>query len=59
MTIGDGDILVFAIKFDEDDIYLACAYGDGMTRIYNSLTGKLSYSLQRMDGRDNLPVTCL
>jgi hypothetical protein len=47
------------MKFDEDDTYLACAYGDGMTRIYNSLTGKLSYSLQSMDGRDTLPVTCL
>ena len=49
MTIGDGDTQVFAMKFDEEDRYLACGYGDGMTRIYNTETGKLSYTLIDMD----------
>jgi hypothetical protein len=37
------------MKFDEEDRYLACGYGDGMTRIYNTETGKLSYTLIDMD----------
>lgn len=49
MTIGDGDSQVFYMKFDPEDRYLACGYGDGMTRIYNTDTGKLSYTLADMD----------
>ena len=45
MTIGDGDSQVFAMKYSDDDQYLACGYGDGMTRIYNTKSGKLSYTL--------------
>ena len=59
MTIGDGDSQVFAIKFDEEDQYLACGYGDGMTRIYNTQTGKLSYTLQSLTSADEMPVTCV
>lgn len=46
MTIGDGDSQAFCMKFDADDKYLATGYGDGMVRIYNTDTGKLSYTLQ-------------
>ena len=45
MTVGDGDSEVFCLKFDSEGAYLACGYGDGMTRIYNNETGKLSYTL--------------
>ncbi len=59
MTIGDGDSEVFCMKFDPEDRYLACGYGDGMTRIYNCDSGKLSYTLSGLSGNDEMPVTCL
>jgi WD40 repeat protein len=59
MTIGDGDSEVFCMKFDPEDRYLACGYGDGMTRIYNVDSGKLSYTLSGLSGNDEMPVTCL
>ena len=59
MTIGDGDTQVYCMKFDEEDIYLACGYGDGMTRIYNTDTGKLNYTLVDMEITQTMPVTCL
>jgi WD40 repeat protein len=59
MTIGDGESEAFCMKFDPEDKYLACGYGDGMTRIYNSDTGKLSYTLSGLAGNDEMPITCL
>lgn len=59
MTIGDGESQVFAMRYSDDDQYLACGYGDGMTRIYNTLSGKLSYTLQSLHSDDDMPVTCL
>lgn len=59
MTMGDGDTQVFCMKYSDDDQYLACGYGDGMTRIYNTQTGKLSYTLQSFTQGDDMPVTCL
>lgn len=44
-TFGDSDAAVFCAQFSADDRYLATGYGDGLTRIYNLATGKLSYSL--------------
>jgi COMPASS component SWD3 len=59
MTIGDGDTQVFSMKFDAKDEYLACGYGDGMTRIYNTDSGKLSYTLADYNSDTAMPVTCL
>jgi len=59
MTVGDGDSEVFCMKFDSEGTYLACGYGDGMTRIYNNETGKLSYTLHSYSQDDVLPVTAL
>ena len=59
-TFGDSDAAVFCGKFSADDRYLATGYGDGLTRIYNLATGKLSYTLQSFNSEeDQLPVTCL
>ena len=59
-TFGDSDAAVFCGKFSADDRYLATGYGDGLTRIYNLATGKLSYTLQSFDSEESqLPVTCL
>ena len=57
MTVGDGDSEVFCCKFDSEDKLLACGYGDGMTRIYNNDTGKLSYTLRSYSQDDVLPIT--
>ncbi len=59
MTIGDGDSNLFQMKFDPEDNYLACGYGDGMVRIYNTESGKLSYTLADMEANSTMPVTCL
>jgi len=51
---------VFCSKFSDDDRYLATGYGDGLTRIYNLATGKLSYTLQTFETEEtSLPVTAL
>jgi len=59
MTFGDSDQAVFCAKFDPQDKYLACGYGDGLTRIYNLETGKLSFTLMGMGGNDEMPVADL
>jgi len=59
-TFGDSDAAVFCSKFSHDDRYLATGYGDGLTRIYNLATGKLSFTLQSFDSEEGqMPVTCL
>ena len=59
-TFGDGDSAVFAQRFSPDDRYLATGYGDGLTRIYNLATGKLSYTLQQFDSDESsMPVTAV
>lgn len=45
MTLGDSSSEVFCTKFDPEDRYIACGYGDGTVRIYNLETGKLSFIL--------------
>lgn len=59
-TFGDSDAAVFCARFSADDRYLATGYGDGLTRIYNLASGKLSYTLQSFDSDDaQLPVTAV
>jgi len=36
MTLGDSHSEVFTCKFDPTDKYLACGFGDGAIRIYNT-----------------------
>lgn len=45
MTVGDSNSEVFCAKFDPEDKYLACGFGDGAIRIYNMISGKLAYTL--------------
>lgn len=52
-TFGDSDAAVFCARFSADDRYLATGFGDGLTRIYNMATGKLSYSLQSFDTEES------
>ena len=63
MTLGDSTSDVFCSKFDPEDRYLACGYGDGAVRIFNLETGKLSFTLSgnsvSMTFIDEMPVTGL
>lgn len=45
MTLGDSQSEVFCAKFDPEDKYLACGFGDGAIRIYNMISGKLAFTL--------------
>ena len=36
MTLGDSESEVFTCRFDPTDKYLACGFGDGAIRIYNT-----------------------
>lgn len=45
MTLGDSNSEVFCAKFDPEDKYLACGFGDGAIRIYNMVSGKLAFTL--------------
>ena len=63
MTLGDSSSEVFCAKFDPEDRYIACGYGDGVIRIYNLETGKMSFNLSgnvAVHGHmDEMPVTGL
>lgn len=63
MTLGESSSEVFCAKFDPEDKYIACGYGDGVIRIFNLETGKLSFNLVghlSMSGSsDEMPVTGL
>ncbi len=43
MTLGEVESEVFCAKFDQEDHYLAVGYGDGIVRIFNMQTGKMSF----------------
>jgi WD40 repeat protein len=58
LTFGEAASEVFCAKFDPSDKYLACGYADGMTRIYNIATQKLSFTLQGAI-TDDMPITAL
>jgi WD40 repeat protein len=45
MTLCDSESEVFTCRYDPDDKYLACGFGDGAVRIYNTLNGKCSFTL--------------
>ena len=45
MTLGDSDSEVFSCRFDPTDKYLACGFGDGAIRIYNTQSGKCAFTL--------------
>jgi len=61
MTLGESNSEVFCAKFDPEDRYIACGYGDGVVRIFNLETGKLAFNLSgnmAMSGSiDEMPVT--
>lgn len=62
MTVGESNAEVFCAKFDPEDKYLACGYGDGVIRIFNMETGKMSFSLQgggAFGANDDMPVTSI
>jgi len=63
MTMGESPAELFCAKYDPEDRYIACGYGDGVTRIFNLETGKLSFSLSgslALAGAiDEMPVTAL
>lgn len=63
MTLGDSTSEIFCAKYDFDDKYIACGYGDGVTRIYNLDTGKLAFSLSGSlalhGAQDEMPVTAV
>lgn len=63
MTVGDSSTEVFCAKYDPEDRYIACGYGDGVARIYNLETGKLAFSLSgslALAGMvDDMPITAL
>ena len=63
MTVGSGASEVFCAKFDPEEKYVACGYGDGIIRIYNLETGKLSFSFgegPHIHGiMDEMPITGL
>jgi WD40 repeat protein len=59
MTVGDSSSEVFCAKFDPEDRYIACGYGDGCVRIFNLETGKLSFNLSSGIASEEMPVTAL
>lgn len=63
MTVGDSDSEVFSCRFDPTDKYLACGFGDGAIRVYNTQSGKCAFTLcsyvDQYGRSDDMPVTAL
>ena len=63
MTVGESSAEVFCAKFDPEDRYLACGYGDGIVRIFNMETAKLAFQLSGQlaiaGSIDDMPITAL
>ena len=62
-TLHDTDGEIFSVRFDPEDRYLACGYGDGAVRVFNLDTGKLAFNLTgnaiSHNIFDEMPVTGL
>ena len=63
VTLGESTSEVFCCKFDPEDRYLACGYGDGIIRVFNLETGKTAFNLSGNAVShaflDEMPVTGL
>ena len=59
MTIQDSDQPLFSMAYSPDDKLLACGFGDGMIRIYNTSTGKMERTLVGYGSDEEMPVTSL
>lgn len=63
MTLGDSNSEVFTARFDPTDKYLACGFGDGAIRVYNTVNGKCSFTLCSLvdayGASDDFPITSL
>eukprot|EP00357_Protocruzia_adherens_P022906 CAMPEP_0114995856 /NCGR_PEP_ID=MMETSP0216-20121206/13973_1 /TAXON_ID=223996 /ORGANISM="Protocruzia adherens, Strain Boccale" /LENGTH=384 /DNA_ID=CAMNT_0002359967 /DNA_START=132 /DNA_END=1286 /DNA_ORIENTATION=+ len=60
-TFGDPDNEIFCVRFDHDDKYLALGCADGSIKIYNVLTGKMSFTLnnQQAQTTGKMPTTSI
>lgn len=47
------------MAYSPDDKYLACGFGDGMIRIYDTDTGDMSRTLVGYGADEDMPVTSL
>jgi COMPASS component SWD3 len=61
MTVGDSSTEIFACRYDPSDKYVACGFGDGAIRVYNSENGKCSFTLSQgggdqFGGSNDMPV---
>lgn len=63
LSFGDSDSEIFACKYDNLDKFIACGYGDGAIRVYDSKSGKctniLCYQINSEGKSDDMPVTDL
>ena len=57
LLISDNQSDVFGIRFTPDGSMLAAACGDGSIRVFNTVTGRLTYHL--VSERSHLPATCI
>jgi len=61
--MGDFNSSCFCVRYDPTDKYIAAGYGDGTIKVYNTLNGKVAYSLYEMVDvkgvSDDMPITNL
>ncbi|EGR27317.1 WD repeat protein [Ichthyophthirius multifiliis] len=54
-VLGNANTKIFSVKFDHEDKYVACACENGEIRIFNTKSGKLSYTF--FSSRPNIPFS--
>jgi len=53
MTLADSNSEVYACGFSPDDLYLACGYGDGSVKIFNTEDGTRAFELDKNNYSDS------
>lgn len=59
MTITDSNEPLFSMAISPDDKLLACGFGDGIIRIYETASGNLKTTLVGYGTDEDMPVTSL
>lgn len=59
MTIGDNATDTYAVRWNQDDTFVATACGDNTVRLYSTVNGSFTRALDCRQSSDIMPVTCL
>ena len=57
--VGESENDNFCVQYDPDDKYFAVGTGDGLVKVYNTMSGKLITQMINASSHSHMPITCL